>query len=258
MPDALPRSLRARPSATPPRFSTRWTAIPTTMPASTALQRTVFIGWGRAVRTASFIFGPPIRENVILALVALNSSGATTRRTSRDLCNGRRGRMTMGSAMALGSTERRTHAEVDVLVAGAGAAGMTAALVCAIEGLDVLLCEKSAQVGGTTATAAGTIWIPGTKQAFDAGHNDNIVEARRYLDSIIGPDTDGRREVYLATGPEVVDYLARHSEVKFSPYVKHPDYLSNRPGWTVSGRPLAPVPFDGRLLGKDFPLLRPP
>ena len=29
--------------------------------------------------------------------------------------------------------------EVDVLVAGAGAAGMTAALVCALEGLDVLL-----------------------------------------------------------------------------------------------------------------------
>ena len=36
--------------------------------------------------------------------------------------------------------------EVDVLVAGAGAAGMTAALVCALQGLDVLLCEKSAQV----------------------------------------------------------------------------------------------------------------
>ena len=61
--------------------------------------------------------------------------------------------------------------EVDVLVAGAGAAGMTAALVCAAKGLDVLLCEKSAQVGGTSATSAGTIWVPGTQQARDAGHN---------------------------------------------------------------------------------------
>ena len=59
--------------------------------------------------------------------------------------------------------------EVDVLVAGAGAAGMTAALVCALQGLDVLLCEKSAQVGGTTATSAGTIWVPGTRQAREAG-----------------------------------------------------------------------------------------
>jgi thioredoxin reductase len=31
----------------------------------------------------------------------------------------------------------------DLLVAGAGAGGMSAALVAGIEGLDVLLCEKS-------------------------------------------------------------------------------------------------------------------
>ncbi len=149
-------------------------------------------------------------------------------------------------------------ADVDVLIAGAGAAGMTAALVCALNGLDVLLCEKSSQVGGTTATSAGTIWVPGTRQAVEAGFSDDIPEARRYLDSIIGEATDGRREAYLTTGPELVDYLARHSEVQFSLYDKHPDYLSNRPGTTLAGRALAPLPFDGRLLGADFALLRPP
>jgi succinate dehydrogenase/fumarate reductase flavoprotein subunit len=148
--------------------------------------------------------------------------------------------------------------EVDVLVAGAGAAGMTAALVCALQGLDVVLCEKSAQVGGTTATSAGTIWVPGTKQAREAGFADDLPEARRYLDSIIGPATDGRREAYLTTGPELVDYLAQNSEVKFSLYAKHPDYLSNRPGTTLAGRALAPLPFDGRLLGADFAKLRAP
>ena len=152
----------------------------------------------------------------------------------------------------------RMDTEVDVLIAGAGAAGMTAALVCALQGLDVLLCEKSSQVGGTTATSAGTIWVPGTKQAREAGFSDDIAEARRYLDSIIGPATDDRREAYLTTGPELVDYLARNSEVKFSLYAKHPDYLSNRPGTTLAGRALAPLPFDGRLLGADFALLRAP
>jgi len=39
--------------------------------------------------------------------------------------------------------DSKTDLEVDALVVGAGAAGMTAALVCALEGLDVLLCEKS-------------------------------------------------------------------------------------------------------------------
>ena len=47
--------------------------------------------------------------------------------------------------------------EVDLLIAGAGPAGMTAALVAAIEGLDVLLCEKTDQVGGTGSTSAGTL-----------------------------------------------------------------------------------------------------
>jgi succinate dehydrogenase/fumarate reductase flavoprotein subunit len=151
-----------------------------------------------------------------------------------------------------------TPAEVDVLVIGAGAAGMTAALVCAIEGLEVLLVEKSAQVGGTSATSAGTIWIPGNTLARDAGLKDSVDDARKYLDSLIGPAGDGRREAFLQTGPQVVDYLARNTEVKFAPYMKHPDYQSNRPGSTLAGRPLAPVPFDARVLGRDFALVRPP
>ncbi len=146
---------------------------------------------------------------------------------------------------------------VDVAVFGAGAGGMTAALVCALQGLDVLLCEKSPQVGGTTATSAGTIWIPGTQQARRAGMADTIADARRYLDAIIRT-ADDRREIYLNTGGDVVEYLDRHSEVKFSVYAKHPDYLANRPGSTIAGRALAPLPFDGRLLGADFDLLRPP
>src|SRR6516165_2028382 len=115
---------------------------------------------------------------------------------------------------AVNSSQETT--EVDVLVVGAGAAGMAAALVSAIEGLDVLLCEKSTQVGGTTATSAGTVWIPGTRLSRQAGFTDTIADAAGYLDAVIGPALDDRRQVYLATAPEVVDYLDRHSEVKFT------------------------------------------
>jgi succinate dehydrogenase/fumarate reductase flavoprotein subunit len=148
--------------------------------------------------------------------------------------------------------------EVDALIVGAGAAGMTAALVGALEGLDVLICEKSEQVGGTSATSAGTVWAPGTRQAQAAGFRHGIAEARQYLDAVIGQPADDRREVYLQSAREVIDYLERRSEVKFAPYARHPDYLANRPGATLAGRPLAPLPFDGRLLGADFDLLRPP
>src|SRR6185312_15240521 len=122
----------------------------------------------------------------------------------------------------MAADDRSFHAEVDVIVAGAGAAGMTAALVCALQGLDVLLCEKSDQVGGTTATSAGTIWVPGTRQAREAGLSDTIEDTARYLDAIIGPAGDDRRESYLRSGRDVIDYLERNSEVKFSIYARHP------------------------------------
>ncbi len=106
------------------------------------------------------------------------------------------------------------------------------------EGLDVLLCEKSAQVGGTTATSAGTIWVPGTRQAREAGFTDTSPTRARYLDAVIGPAPDDRREVYLETGPDVVDYLDRRSEVKFTVYARHPDYLVE-PARRDAGRPAA-------------------
>ena len=145
--------------------------------------------------------------------------------------------------------DNKVDIEVDALVVGAGAAGMTAALVCALEGLDVLLCEKSAQVGGTTATSAGTIWVPGTRQSREAGFAGGIDEARQYLDAVIGTASDARRESYLRTAGDAVEYLDRRTEVKFTAYARHPDYLANRPGTTIGGRALVALPFDGRLLG---------
>lgn len=147
---------------------------------------------------------------------------------------------------------------VDLLVLGAGAGGMTAALVAAIEGGEALVIEKSDQVGGTAATSAGTIWIPGNRQSREAGYTDNADAARRYLDLLTGtPDSRGLREAYLRSGPEAVDYLAANSDVKFVPSGRHPDYR-DMDGAAVTGRALAPATFDGRALGADFARVRPP
>jgi succinate dehydrogenase/fumarate reductase flavoprotein subunit len=151
------------------------------------------------------------------------------------------------------------HREVDLLVAGAGPAGMAAALVASLEGLDVLLCEKSDQVGGTGATSAGTLWIPGNRQSKAAGFTDSVDEADRYLDALIGAGTNrALRDAYLHSGPDVIDYLEACTDVQFMPCGTHPDYRSNMPGAAVSGRAIIPRPFDGRLLGKDFLRIRPP
>ena len=149
--------------------------------------------------------------------------------------------------------------EVDLLIAGAGPAGMTAALVASLEGLAVLLCEKSNQVGGTGSTSAGTLWIPGNSQSRAAGFSDSAAQADRYLDALIGEA--GNREVrnaYLQSGPAVIDYLCERSDVKFLACGVHPDYRSNVPGAAIAGRAIVPEPFDGRLLGPEFSRIRPP
>jgi len=149
--------------------------------------------------------------------------------------------------------------EVDLLVFGSGAAGMTAALVGAHEGLEVLLCEKLAQIGGTTATSAGTLWIPGNNQSARAGIPDSIDAGRTYLEREVG--SYARRDLldaFLESGPKAVDYLEARTEVKFDATRGHPDYHPDAPGGAYSGRALSPKPFDGRLLGPDFALIRAP
>ena len=49
--------------------------------------------------------------------------------------------------------------ETDLLVFGSGAGGLSAGLFGHKEGLRVLLCEKSGQVGGTTATSGGGVTL---------------------------------------------------------------------------------------------------
>src|ERR1700680_3572816 len=117
-----------------------------------------------------------------------------------------------------------TEREVDLLVAGAGPAGMGAALIAALEGLDVLLCEKSEQVGGTGSTSAGTLWIPGNSENKAAGFADSAAAAERYLDALIaGPCRRDVRTAFLQTGPEAIDYLTARTDVQFLPCGKHPD-----------------------------------
>ncbi len=153
----------------------------------------------------------------------------------------------------------RTDEEVDWLVFGSGAAGLCAALVGRLEGLDVLLCEKTPLIGGTTATSGGTIWIPGSHQSQLTPTPDNLDSARRYLEGELGNDGASElREALLTSGPAMLDYLESKTEVRFKANSPYPDYHAERPGGAQGGRALSPLPFDGRLLGADFAMLRPP
>lgn len=147
---------------------------------------------------------------------------------------------------------------VDLLVLGAGAGGMTAALVAALEGLKVLVVEKTDQVGGTTATSGGTTWVPGTHLSERAGVPDRVEDAEAFLRAIVGNRGGDRlRAAFLSSGRAAIEELDAKTDVKFVAAAAHPDYLDG-PGQAYGGRALAPVAFDGRQLGADFARIRPP
>ncbi|KAF1022601.1 MAG: 3-oxosteroid 1-dehydrogenase [Paracidovorax wautersii] len=150
-------------------------------------------------------------------------------------------------------------AEFDVVVVGAGGAGMSAALFAAIDGAKVLLIESTAHVGGTTAYSGATTWVVGTRHAPKVNPDDSIANAERFLDAAVGERTDRAvRRAFLDNGAAAVAKIEDYSHVKYRPRDFHPDYLSELEGSTTCGRALEPLPFDGRLLGGDFGLVRPP
>lgn len=152
-----------------------------------------------------------------------------------------------------------TDAAFDLVVIGAGGAGMAAALFAALDGKTVLLVERTGHVGGTTAWSAGTTWVPGTHHATKVNPSDTLAEAARYLTNAIGDRTPAAlRQAFLDHGAAAIRLLEDRTELKFRPYPKHPDYISDLGGSTLNGRALEPLPFDGRLLGDLFQLVRPP
>ncbi len=147
--------------------------------------------------------------------------------------------------------------DVDVIVVGAGAAGLAAACVAAAEGLATLLLEKSPLVGGTTAVSGGMVWIPANPKMAAAGIADSVDDARRYLEQCAPPRRDSAaREAFLARGPEAIEYLEARTSLRLRPVTNYPDYYPALTGATLGGRVLEPVEFDAGLLGRDFALMR--
>lgn len=153
------------------------------------------------------------------------------------------------------STPSPDQKSFDLLIIGAGAAGMAAAATGALHGLRVLLLESSPFIGGTSALSAGSVWVPNTILAKD----DDREAAELYLDTVVGNRSRAEmRTAFLARGPEMVAELQKVGALDLAPYPYHPDYLSDVPGAVNTGRALGAKAFDGRKLGRQFGMLRPP
>jgi succinate dehydrogenase/fumarate reductase flavoprotein subunit len=140
--------------------------------------------------------------------------------------------------------------ECDALVVGSGAAGMSAAITAAHRGLKVLIAEKEATFGGTTARSGGWLWIPGTSMARGWGIVESTDQARTYLRHEAGNAFDaGRVDAFLSGGPEAVDFFTSQTRLQFDMPLVFPDYHAEAPGGAQGGRSMVTRPFDARELG---------
>lgn len=148
---------------------------------------------------------------------------------------------------------------VDLLVIGSGGAGLSAALHGVIHGAKVLVVERTEHLGGTTALSAATTWIPCTAPGLKVNPDDTLDKAAHFLDQAVGTRSDPRlREAFLRQGPQAVAELEAHTAVQFQVRMLHPDYLSELEDAVLRGRAIEPQPFDGKLLGPNLDLVRPP
>ena len=138
---------------------------------------------------------------------------------------------------------------LDVIVIGAGAAGMAAAIAAHEAGAKVCLLEKAEKVGGTTAISGGVVWAPVNGHMAAAAISDSREAALAYFHALSGDLDAPVLEAFVDEAGPAIAFLERVTPLKFGILAGYPDYYLGRPGALESGgRALDADLFDfGRL-----------
>lgn len=147
--------------------------------------------------------------------------------------------------------------ETDLLVIGSGAGALTTAVTAAHYGANVLVVEKSALYGGTSAMSGGGIWIPNSNNAKRVNAEDSPEDAYLYMKTIIGDEvSDQRIRTFIQTAPKMLEFLQNNSHMQYEAF-PYPDYYSEIQGAKNGYRTQSPKVFRGSKLGKDLYKIRP-
>jgi succinate dehydrogenase/fumarate reductase flavoprotein subunit len=147
--------------------------------------------------------------------------------------------------------------DVDLLVVGSGT-GMAAALAAAERGLKVLIVEKSAYVGGSTARSGGALWLPASPILEENDAGDTMPAASTYLKSVVAGTAPAERSAeFLAHLSDTVAMLRRTTPMRFMWARDYSDYHPEHPGGSAAGRTCECKPFNTSVLGQHRSRLRP-
>lgn len=107
--------------------------------------------------------------------------------------------------------------QAELLVIGGGAAGFAAALEAAEAGASVLVLEKQAEIGGSSAMSGGCLAFAGTDLQRAQGIEDSKELLASDLREVGGGEADeGLIQAYAAHQLDTYDWLKRHGQ-QFSP-----------------------------------------
>ena len=147
----------------------------------------------------------------------------------------------------------------DLLVAGSGAGGLSAAVTAAYHGLKVIVAEKAPVFGGTTALSGGWMWAPGNPLARRAGIEENRQAPLDYLRAVLGNNFDAERvTAFLDAAPRMVAFYETHTSLQFEDGNRIADVYGREQGAGTGGRSVIAAPFDARELGPLVHRLRLP
>jgi succinate dehydrogenase/fumarate reductase flavoprotein subunit len=139
----------------------------------------------------------------------------------------------------------------DVVVVGSGAGALISAAAAAARGADVIVLEKSGQLGGGSALSTGLLFAPNNRQMAEAGIADSDEDAFRYLRALNGGlVSEDRLRGFLARLGAMLEFVELETPMQLHAVPHLPDFHPEFDGGRLGGRHLAAEPFEGSRLGE--------
>jgi len=145
-----------------------------------------------------------------------------------------------------------TVQDYDVVVVGAGAGGLAAAVAAAHGGSSVLVLEAAEVCGGATAWSGGWLWAPRSLLARAEGVDESLEDVTSYLRAALGEDfQEDRVRAFLEAAPEMVEFFHTRTALEFVPGSRIQDIYGHLPHAGTGNRSVAAKPINARRLSRS-------